>query len=148
MIVTDTWVAQYLAQSVADLEFRLCPLPGQKPPVGHLLGEGLVIFRNTRHRRACVEFARMICQDDSQERLLALGSIPTTRSLAAQYRSDPLIGPLIPGLDQAHTIKASCHQPLQEILEVALYLALSGRATPAAALQPVSAELTATVTAQ
>lgn len=135
MIITDSWVAHDFARNLPDLRFQICPLPWQQESVGHLVGEGLVIFKNSPHMRSCVEFARMVCAEDCQERLLKLGGIPVTRSLAAKYRADPLKGPFVDQLENARSLSSSCQMPLQEVLETALYLALSGRATPAEALQ-------------
>lgn len=142
MIISDSWVARSLARRVPELQFEVCPLPGQEQPVSHLLGEGLVIFRNTQHMDRCIRFARMICGDDCQERLLALGGIATSRPVAERHRSDPLIGPLMAGLEQARVLKASYYGSLQEILAPALYAALSGRATPAQALRGAPQSLT------
>ena len=135
MVITDTWRAHSLAQDSPHRQFQVCPLPRQEESVGHLLGEGLAIFKDSDHMNSCVEFARMICQDNAQEQLLTLGGIPVTRPLAEKYRSDPRMAPFIQGLENARGPSGAHQVPLQDALAVALYLALSGRATPAEAWQ-------------
>ncbi len=142
MMVSDTWMAHNLNQNEPELEFTTCPLPAQTEPVGHLLGEGLAIFKNSKHMHSCLEFAQMICQDECQEQLLKLGGVPTTATLAQKYQAVPLIGPLISTLPHAHSLNGRQVAQLQELLDGALYLALSGRTSSAEALRAVQQDQT------
>ncbi len=142
MMVSDTWMAHSLNRNEPELKFETCPLPAQTEPVGHLLGEGLAIFKNSEHMQSCLEFAQMICQDECQEQLLELGGVPTTVTLAQKYRSAPLIGPLISTLPRAHSLNGRQVAQLQELLAGALYWALSGRTSSAEALQAVQPDQT------
>jgi len=135
MIIANTWVAHNLARNSPDLRLLVCPLPRHEQAVGHLVGQGLAIFKNSRHMRSCEKFARMVCQDDCQERLMKLGGIAVMRSLAAKYHAHPINGAFVDQLESAQVLRSSHQLRLEEVLDVALYLALSGRATPAEALE-------------
>lgn len=143
MLTTDSWWTQELVSDseVVDTDIQMVGLPGQEEPVAHLVGEGLAILANTAHERECVEFARMICQEQCQRQLLKLQGLPTGPQLAEACRDDVVRAPLTANLGQARTIPARDRQKVFAALHRAAYLVLSGRLDSLEALQQTEAAL-------
>jgi len=134
MLVTDTWVARSWRGVQGIPAYQVLPLPGSKQPMGRLLGDGLAVFARSPKRDLASKFAQMVLTAQAQQRLTEWGGLPVHQDLIEKAVSDPLLGPLMPTLAGATILFP--HQPpaLSKALDYALYLAVSGRATPAAAL--------------
>ncbi len=136
MLLTDSWWVQQVTQDQEfDWQVQMLGLPRQSQPTAHLIGEGLAIFRDTPHERECLEFARMIAQQQCQAQLLNLGGLPTGPGLVAACRDDPLRAALALSLDQARDVPTADREKVYSALSLAVYLSLSGRMAPAEAVQ-------------
>ncbi len=136
MLVTDSWWARQVTQDRGfDWPVQMVGLPRQSQPTAHLIGEGLAIFRDTPHERECLEFARMVAQQQCQAQLLKLGGLPTSPDLAAACRDDPMRAALALGLDHARNVPTADREKVYSALSLAVYLSLSGRMAPTEALQ-------------
>ncbi len=135
MLVTDTWWLQRITgQPNFDLEMRMLGLPAQDQPLAHLIGEGLGIVNGSSHEEQCVEFVRMVCQTESQAKLLQLGGVPSGPRCGEVNETDPIWGALVNTVSQSRSLPAQSRQRIFDALQWALYLSLSGRQEPADAL--------------
>lgn len=141
MLVTDTWAARSW-QGAPDLpEYQVLPLPAGTQPVAHLLGDGLAVFGQSAKRDLAVEFAQMVLLAQAQRKLMEWGGLPVHQDLRADTAKDPLLGGVLATVPEARIVPPFQPPALAKALDYALYLALSGRATPAAALAAADAAL-------
>jgi ABC-type glycerol-3-phosphate transport system substrate-binding protein len=146
MVVTDTWVARSWKGVPGMPAYQVLPLPGGKQPLGHLLGDGLAVFAKSKDRELALQFAQMVLLPQAQRKLVEWGGLPVQQDLLAEAGKDPLLAALLPTVPQAHLIPPTQPAELSEALDYALYLALSGRATPEQALAAAQERLRAGAT--
>ena len=136
MLVTDTWWLQHAIQRKdLDLQVQMLALPAAEKPVVHLIGEGLGIINGSSHEKQCLDFVRMVCQSESQAKLLKLGGLPSGPQCGEVSQTDPVWGALATNVSQSHSLPAQSRQRIFDALQWALYLSLSGRLDAAGALQ-------------
>ena len=141
MVITDTWAARSW-QGAPDMpEFQVLPLPGGAQPVGHLLGDGLAVFSKSPERDLAVQFAQMVLLPQAQRKLVEWGGLQVHQDLLAEADKDPLLSAVLPTVPQARIIPPFQPPALNKALDYALYLVLSGRATPAVALAAAQSAL-------
>jgi ABC-type glycerol-3-phosphate transport system substrate-binding protein len=86
------------------------------------------------------KFLRFMATDEAQRALTFMGSLPASRSQYERVRDDDDVGPFVAGLDRARGVPLAESEAAQRIVDRALWLCLSGRATPAEALKAASTE--------
>lgn len=134
MVVTDTWAVRTYKSMSGMPTFQALPLPGGRQPLGHLLGDGLAVFAKGPRRSLAVQYAQMVLMPQAQRKLVEWGGLPVQQELLAEASKDPLLAALVPTVPEARFIPPAQPPELSDALDYALYLALSGRATPAQAL--------------
>ncbi len=136
MLVTDTWWLQQVVQhKELDLQVQMLALPAAEEPVVHLIGEGLGIVNGSGHEEQCLDFVRMVCQPESQTKLLQLGGLPSGPHCGQIDQNDTIRGALATNIGQSRSLPAQSRQRIFDALQWALYLSLSGRLDAAGALQ-------------
>lgn len=146
MMVSDTWVARSWKSIPQAPAYRVLPLPGGGEPVADLLGDGLAVFATARERDLAVAFAQMLLTSTAQKKLVEWGGLPVHEDLIAAAKEDPLLGPILPTLRAARGGGANTPPTTLRALEYAIYLAVSGRQTPAEALNAAQKALAASLT--
>lgn len=134
MLVADTWVARGWQGREGMPEYQVLPLPAQAQAVGHLMGDGLAILNTTEQRQLAIDFAQLLLSRSAQEKLVDWGGIPVHQALLPGAGHNPLIAPLLPTLAQAHILAGRQTPQVLAALEYAIYLAVTGRLSPAEAL--------------
>jgi len=135
MLVADTWIARGWQGREDMPAYQVLPLPAQAQAVGHLMGDGLAILNSSERRDLAVEFVRLLLSRPAQEKLIDWGGLPVHQELLPGAGNDPLIAALLPTLPQAHILAGSQTPQVMPALEYAIYLAVTGRLSPALALQ-------------
>ncbi len=142
MLVTDTWWLQRAAgHPDFDLEIQMLALPAVEEPAVHLIGEGLGIVNGSSYEEQCLEFARMVCQPESQAKLLQLGGLPSGLHCGEIDQNDTIWGALAANISQSRSLPAQSRQRIFDALQWALYLSLSGRLDAAGALESAEAAM-------
>jgi len=140
MLVTDTWWLQRIVRHPGfDLQAQMLALPAADEPVVHLIGEGLAIVNGSSHEAQCLEFVRMVCQSESQAKLLGLGGLPSGPNCGEIQQNDTIWGALATSISQS--LPAQSRQRIFDALQWALYLSLSGRQDAAGALESAEAAM-------
>ncbi len=135
MLVTDIWwLQQVAARPDSDLQIQMLVLPAAEESVAHLIGEGLGIINGSSHEAQCLEFVRMVCQPESQTKLLELGGLPSGPHCGEIDQNDVIRAALAANISQIRSLSAQSRQRVFDVLQWALYLSLSGRQEPADAL--------------
>ncbi len=143
MVVTDTWAVRTYKSMPGMPSFQALPLPGGRQPLGHLLGDGLAVFAKGPRRSLAVQYAQMVLMPQAQRKLVEWGGLPVHQELLDEAGKDPLLAALVPTVPQAWIIPPAQPPELSSALDYALYLALSGRATPEQALAAAQERLRA-----
>jgi len=142
MLVTDTW---WLQRAVAhpdfDLQVKMLALPAVEEPAVHLIGEGLGIVNGSSHEEQCLDFVRMVCQSESQAKLLKIGGLPSGPHCGQIDQNDTVQGALAANISRARSLPAQSRQRIFDALQWALYLSLSGRLDVAGALESAEAAI-------
>ena len=142
MLVTDTWWLQRIVRHTGfDLQVQMLALPAAEEPVVHLIGEGLGIVNGSSYEAQCLEFVRMVCQSESQAKLLKLGGLPSGRHCGEIEQNDAIWGALATNISQSRSLPAQSRQRIFDALQWALYLSLSGRLDAAGALESAEAAM-------
>jgi len=136
MLVTDTWWLQQVAgQQDLNLKMQMLNLPAQEQSVAHLMGEGLAIINGSSYEAQCLEFVRMICQPDSQAKLLELGGLPSGPECGKTDEQQCLYAALAKNIGAARQLPGLDRVRILNALQLGVYLSLSGRGTASAALE-------------
>ena len=142
MLVTDTWWLQRIVRYPGfNLEVQMLALPAVEEPAVHLIGEGLGIVNGSSHEEQCLEFVRMVCQSESQAKLLKLGGLPSGPHCGEIDQNDTMWGALATNISQSRSLPAQSRQRIFDALQWALYLSLSGRQDAAGALESAEAAM-------
>ena len=145
LLVSDTWAAK-AGQKVKDApKYVALPLPGSKAPVADLLGDGLAVCATSKYQADALEFAKFLLSAEAQKGLVAWGGLPVHQDLQAEARQDPVIGGLMAGLEKAQGGGANAPPAALQALDYAIYLAVSGKQTPAQALHRAQQMLAASM---
>jgi ABC-type glycerol-3-phosphate transport system substrate-binding protein len=119
----------------ARIEWTVAPLPRTEQGATHLSVDWLVVMKSTDAREPAMRFARFMADEDRQRVLAMLGGVPATRTLAVELGETlPWAGHL-QGLETARGLPLDQWDALSAQLGSALSYAISGRRTPAEALQ-------------
>ena len=123
------------ALRAAKVEWDTVPLPFAEDGRGHVRVDWLVVLETTDAAEQCFRFAEFMASEDSQRALSMLGGVPATTALAREMSNDPRWGAHLSGLDGASGLPIGQWQTLGMQLGDALAHAISGRRTPAEALE-------------
>ncbi len=134
MVVTDTWAARSWRGAQGMPAFQVLPLPGGRRPVGHLLGDGLAVFGKSPERELALQFVQTVLQPQAQRKLVEWGGLPVHQNLLNEAAKGPFLSAVLPTVPQARIVPPFQPRALNQALDYALHLALSGRASPAQAL--------------
>jgi ABC-type glycerol-3-phosphate transport system substrate-binding protein len=135
LLVSDTWVARAWQSYKNAPKYEVLPLPHGDTPVADLLGDGLAVFASSPEKAEALAFAQMLLTSTAQRKLVAWGGIPVHADLLAEMAHDPLLEAVLPTLAAAQGGAADAPAAAMQALENAIYLAVSGRQTPAEALR-------------
>ncbi|MEN6644925.1 MAG: sugar ABC transporter substrate-binding protein [Armatimonadia bacterium] len=135
MLFSGPELARYLRASRPGLKFGMCPLPGAKGPLGQVSCEVMVVFKNTQNAANCGRFARFMASGEAQRAMWLMGGLPTYRQHIAEAAKDATTAPFVAQLEGAQGLPLQQPGRVSGIVERALWLALSGRADAATALQ-------------
>jgi len=142
MLVTDTWWLQRaVAHPNIDLQMQMLALPAAEEPVMHLIGEGLGIVNGSGHEEQCLDFVRIVCQSESQAKLLKLGGLPSGPHCGEIDQNDTIWGALATNISRSRSLPAQSRPRIFDALQWALYLSLSGRLDAAGALESAEAAM-------
>jgi len=119
----------------AKIEWAQAPLPRTEQGATHLSVNWLVVMRSTDVREPAMRFARFVAHEDRQRVLAMLGGVPATRALVAELGETPPWAGHTQGLETARGLPLDQWEALSTQLGQALSYAISGRRTPAEALQ-------------
>ena len=135
MVFSGPDLARYLRATQPNLRFGVCPLPGEKGPLGQISCEVMVAFRSTANAESCGRFARFMASGEAQRAMWLMGGLPSYRQHLAEAAKDPGSAPFVAHLEDAQGLPLQQPERFSVIVERALWLALSGRANAVTALQ-------------
>lgn len=135
MVFSGPELGRYLRASRPELKFGTCPLPGAKGPLGQVSCEVMVVFKSSAHQEQAGRFARFMASVEAQRAMWLMGGLPTYRQHLAEAARDAAAAPFVAHLNEAQGLPLQDPGKIATIVERALWLALSGRADAAGALQ-------------
>ena len=123
------------ALRAAKIEWGIAPLPVASGGAGHLAVDWLAALASTDAPEQSLKVLRFLAAEDRQRTLAMMGGVPATRALAAELRGTDAWRAHLAGLDGALGLPAGQWPLLRAQLADALSYAISGRRTPAEALE-------------
>ncbi|MCD6359571.1 MAG: extracellular solute-binding protein, partial [Armatimonadetes bacterium] len=119
----------------ARIEWAVAPLPTDDGGSGHLTVDWLVALSTSDTPQIAFRFMQYMASNDRQRALAVLGGIPATRALARQMSAEPAWQAHLAGFGHARGLPMEQWELLRRQLADALGHAVSGRRTPAEALE-------------
>ncbi|MBU0607061.1 MAG: extracellular solute-binding protein [Armatimonadetes bacterium] len=140
MLIAGPELHQRLRKVAPTLKFGVTALPTGGDPSLAIAVEVLVALRNTQQPEATTRFLRFMASDEAQRAMTLMGGLPVAEAYYQRVRGDVDVAPFVTGLERARGLPMAQAEPAARIVERALWLCLSGRATPAEALKIASDE--------
>ena len=137
MVIADSHFGPALKSAAPKLQFAVAPLPTRERPFAAVASTCLVMLRTTNHRRECTDFIRYVASEQAQYRLWKSGAVPCHEVVVAAARTDPELGAFTAHLDNAFARPGLMWRDVEAMLDDAIFFAVSGRCSPAEALQAV-----------
>lgn len=135
MVFSGPALGKYLRRERPDLKFVTVPLPGAQAQPAQISEEVLVMLSSTKHPDDCVRFLRYMVKGEAQRAMWLMGGLPTHEKQVAEARQDPQQRAFVEHLEQAQGMPLQQTEKLTNVVERALWLALSGRADAKTALR-------------
>ncbi len=157
MVIGCPWAAQVLRQADAEraaraaaegvegdaaepFEWAVAPLPVTDGGAGQVRVDWLIAFADTDRPENAMRFLRFMAERETQRALAMLCGAPAMTSLSRELADTPPWSGHIPALHDGAGLPLGKWPDLRVRLGEALYWALSGRLTPAEALQHAATE--------
>jgi multiple sugar transport system substrate-binding protein len=140
MLISGPKLYQQLRNSAPDLKFGVVATPAEGEGGRHVAAEVLVMLKSTQHPQEGAHFLRYMASGEAQRAMSLMGGLPTMRAQYEHVRRDPDVAPFVADLEQAQGLPTAHAEAATRIVERAVWLALSGRLTPAEALKRASDE--------
>ena len=140
VLIAGPELRQRLRKVAPALKFGVTALPTGGDPALPISVEVLVALRNTQQPEATTRFLRFMACDEAQRAMTLMGGLPVAEAYYQRVRGDVDVAPFVTGLERARGLPMAQAEPAARIVERALWLCLSGRATPAEALKISSDE--------
>lgn len=140
MVIGGPELLQRAHGEAPDLKVGVAPLPVDHDRALPITLDVLVALNTTRQPAQVTEFLRFMATAEAQRAMSLMGGLPTYRGQLHAVEGDADVRPFVLGLEQARGLPMQELDRAQQIVEHALLLALSGRETPAAALQTATDE--------
>ncbi len=134
MVLAGSAFANRLRTEHGALNFAIAPLPYRDQPVASIAATYVVIMRTTQHRAECMEFLKFMALRTAQDWMWQTGSVPSHREVISQVGGEPLMHAFLANLEHARVRPQRDWKNLEAMLDDALFLAVSGRCSPAEAL--------------
>ena len=115
--------------------FTVTALPADKATANLISCDLVVALASTRHPRECASFLGFVAGESAQRALWMMGGLPTCQAQVAEARQYANLAPYLEQLETARGWPTTQGAAALRVIDQALWLALSGRAAPAAALQ-------------
>jgi multiple sugar transport system substrate-binding protein len=141
MLVADKHFQDRIAGTDPTFPAATAPLPFDVAPVGQISVDLVCLFKSSAHREAAVHVLRTLTGYPSASRLLALGGIPCHSQLIAENRLRPPYASYLAAIEQARGLPRERWEGIREALEEGLLYLLTGRKTPAEAVEVVRQRL-------
>ncbi len=144
MLIAGPELHGRLRRSAPDLKFGVVAVPsgtggGRSDKTGPPISvDVLVALASTQQVEPVGRFLRFMASAEAQRAMTFLGGLPTHQAYYASVREAPEVAPFVAGLERARGLPLVDSEAAGRIVEQALWLCLSGRATPAEALKTAS----------
>lgn len=135
MVVAGPEFSRRLRAECPDLKFGVAAVPADKGSSNLVACDVLVALGSSRHPREAREFLRFVARAETQRALAMSLGLPTVKAQIGDARSDPAVGPFVARLEEAQGWPLANRDAFAVAVDQALFLALSGRQEPQAALE-------------
>ena len=140
LLIAGPELHQRLRSTAPALKFGVVALPPGGEAALPISVEVLVALNSTKNAEPVGRFLRFMATAEAQRAMTFMGSLPTHQAHYARVRGEADVAPFVTGLEHARGLPLRETEPATRIVERALWLCLSGRATPAEALKIASDE--------
>jgi ABC-type glycerol-3-phosphate transport system substrate-binding protein len=140
MLMAGPELHQRLREAAPALKIGVVALPAGAEPALPISVEVLVALNSTESAEPVARFMRFMATAETQRAMTFMGGLPTQQAHYERVRGEGDVAPFVTGLERARGLPMLEAEPAQRIVERALWLCLSGRATPAEALKIASDE--------
>jgi multiple sugar transport system substrate-binding protein len=141
MIVGDKTFQDRIAAADPAFPAATAPLPTDGAPVGQISVDLVCLFKGSAHREAAVHVLQYLTGYAPSNHLLELGGIPCQSALIADNRLRPAYASYLASLEQARGLPRERWAGVQDALDEGLLYLLTGRKTPAEAVEVVRQRL-------
>lgn len=141
MLISDKHFQDNIAATDPAFPAATAPLPSDSGPVGQISVDLVCLFKNSAHREAAVHVLRSLTGYAPASHLLALGGVPWQSDLIAQNRLRPTYASYLAAIEQAKGLPRERWEGVREALDEGLVYLLTGRKTPAEAVEVVRQRL-------
>ncbi|MGQ9731164.1 MAG: ABC transporter substrate-binding protein [Candidatus Zipacnadales bacterium] len=137
MIIERPWLLREVQANPPGFEVGVRPVPTIVGGMGHLRMDCVIIFDTARDIDACVQFLQFALSCDVQQSLAALGVVPVHEGAARALPKGPGWKVFQQALRTSCGPSPATWTQVASVIDKLVYLTLSGRATPAEALQNI-----------
>ena len=141
MLIDGPWLLREAAYSPPPFKVGVAPLPREKGGTEHLTADCVVIFDTARDVDGCVNFLQYALGREHQRNLAALGVPSVRRDAGSALPKGEGWEVYARALRDGRGPSASTWSEVAPVLERLLYLTVSGRATPQAAIDAIAIDL-------
>jgi ABC-type glycerol-3-phosphate transport system substrate-binding protein len=141
MLVGDKHFQDRIAGADPAFPAATAPLPTDTGPVGHISVDLVCLFSGSAHRDAAVHVLRSLTGYAPANHLLALGGIPCQSQVIADNRLRPAYASYLAAIEQAKGLPRERWEGVRDSLDEGLLYLLTGRKTPAEAVEIVRQRL-------
>jgi ABC-type glycerol-3-phosphate transport system substrate-binding protein len=135
MVLAGPEFGRRLRTQCPDLKFAVAAAPADKGSANLVSCDVVVALGSSRHPREAREFLRFVARAETQRALSMSLGLPTVKTQISEAKSDFAVGPFVARIEEALGWPLSNQEVVAEAVDQALFLALSGRQEPQAALQ-------------
>jgi ABC-type glycerol-3-phosphate transport system substrate-binding protein len=135
MMAARPWLAAMLRRAPEEIKHGAVPLPREPEGKTHVTVDWMVAFRDTDRQEQALELLQFVAEEGSQRALAVVGGVPATKGLCEELKGRPPWAAHVAGLVEARGLPLKQWLRLKAELGHALTYAISGRRSPAAALQ-------------
>jgi N,N'-diacetylchitobiose transport system substrate-binding protein len=139
MVLAGSDFAQAVKREHPKLQVGVCAVPGDKAAANLLSCDVAVAMAHGPHPQEAAEFLRFLAGPEAQKALWMMGSLPASHRNLAEARLDPKLAPFLDHLEVAGGWPMDRGEAILHAVDHALWLGLSGRSEPAAALPAAAA---------
>lgn len=139
MVLAGQRLGGWLKRNRPELAVAITAAPGDRAPGNQISCDVVVALASTSKPRECGAFLRFVASPRAQRALWMMGSLPIHKQHVREAREFANLAPFLADLETAAGWPLTEGNTAATVIEHALWLALSGRQEPAAALQTAMA---------